>query len=331
MESPTLASNIEKPPSDIESQNSSPEDVPYLPYNSSDRYVRAVGKHIPALGGRGMVADVECGPNLLWVSVSLIVFPTGLWLACEANTYWNEVSPAGVIAILCTFLLSNGFIFVARYTEPGLLPTKIKYDPEHEGLSANEMKMVKKVFNVVLQGQRFDLGDFRAKFCSQTANCIEKFDHFCPWVGNAVGIRNYRYFVGFVTFTTVHSILVGALAIVLLTRVEGTLIEKVQARPVSLLLAVYCTIITLMVGGLASYHWQIIFTNTTTNEELKDVWARRRNPYDKGCCNNIYSFLCTPLRGSYMREGAEDWLAGSSLAENWDSEADSANSKITGA
>ena len=40
---------------------------------------------------------------------------------------------------------------------------------------------------ILLRGRRYHLIQLRAKFCRETGNCVERFDHYCPWVGNAVG------------------------------------------------------------------------------------------------------------------------------------------------
>ena len=43
--------------------------------------------------------------------------------------------------------------------------------------------------------------------------CVDKFDHFCPWVGNAIGRRNYRLFVLFLVCTHSLTLLVFSAAV----------------------------------------------------------------------------------------------------------------------
>ncbi|ORY83278.1 DHHC palmitoyltransferase-domain-containing protein [Protomyces lactucae-debilis] len=47
----------------------------------------------------------------------------------------------------------------------------------------------------------------RVHHCSEVNRCVKKFDHFCPWVGGALGHTRYKFFFQFVTYVAIYSVL----------------------------------------------------------------------------------------------------------------------------
>ena len=56
----------------------------------------------------------------------------------------------------------------------------------------------------------------RSAHCIVSNSCVERFDHFCPWIGNTVGKRNYRHFFSFLAVGTLHIVYVLAACVVVI-------------------------------------------------------------------------------------------------------------------
>ncbi len=87
-------------------------------------------------------------------------------------------------------------IFTAL-TEPGIVPRS----PLHkqpilpmEAHTSKEMWKLCEICNVYRPP--------RTKHCKACDNCVQHFDHHCPFTANCIGLRNFRYFMRFVLSIT---------------------------------------------------------------------------------------------------------------------------------
>ncbi|GAB4847696.1 Protein S-acyltransferase 8 [Ancistrocladus abbreviatus] len=153
----------------------------------------------------------------------------------------------------------------------------------------------------------------RCSHCSICNNCVEKFDHHCPWVGQCIGMRNYRCFFMFISSATLLCIFVfimSAWYIKLLMDDYGTVWRAMKKSPASVVLMAYCFISLWFVGGLTGFHLYLIGTNQTTYENFRYRADNRRSVYDQGCWNNFFEVFCTKTKPSenkfqaYVREEA---------------------------
>jgi palmitoyltransferase ZDHHC13/17 len=122
----------------------------------------------------------------------------------------------------------------------------------------------------------------RSKHCKIQRVCINKFDHFCPFVGNTVGRDNYIYFFGLL----VCHMICGALWLT-------TIFYLYKRESISWSLgffAFYSCGWMCMLAGLLQYHYTLITQNLTTNEHmglhkydyLKDSYGMVDNPFEQG-------------------------------------------------
>ncbi|NWX30542.1 ZDHC9 Palmitoyltransferase, partial [Notiomystis cincta] len=244
-----------------------------------------------------------------------------------------QLSPAIPVFAAVLFLFAMATLLRTSFSDPGVIPRAL---PDEAAFIEMEIEATN---GTVPQGQRpppriknFQINNQivklkycytckifrppRASHCSICDNCVERFDHHCPWVGNCVGKRNYRYFYLFILSLSLLTIYIFTFNIVYVALKSlkigflNTLKETPGTYP-SMSLAVLTVLEVLIcfftlwsVVGLTGFHTFLVALNQTTNEDIKGSWTgknRVQNPYSHGnIVKNCCEVLCGPLPPSVL-------------------------------
>ncbi|GLG96706.1 Palmitoyltransferase app [Gryllus bimaculatus] len=303
----------------LEGSQENPKKMPHV----TRKWEVFPGRNRFCCDGRIMMAPQT---GVFYVTLCLIIGTCGLFFAYDCPYLAVKLTPAIPVVGGLLFLFVMCSLLRTSFSDPGVIP---RATPDEAAYTEKQIEVPNstnsptyrpppRTKEILVRGQPVKLKYCftckifrppRASHCSLCDNCVERFDHHCPWVGNCVGKRNYRYFYMFIVSLAFLCVFIFACAVthlILLTKDNSTFLEAVKQSPGSVIVGVVCFFSVWSVLGLAGFHTYLTTSNQTTNEDIKGSFSSKRgqesfNPYSQGnVCANCCYVLCGPIPPSLI-------------------------------
>jgi len=140
----------------------------------------------------------------------------------------------------------------------------------------------------------------RSTHCGICNNCVDRFDHHCPYLGNCVGKRNYATFLYFIYSLKLGCLYVFAFSLSHIIYI-GNAFLSVWHGVIALILCIYSLLGFFVLISLGALHCKLITFAETTNENIKYTYRRKKNPFSRGILfKNFFFIFCPPYYSSYF-------------------------------
>ncbi|KAM9606749.1 palmitoyltransferase ZDHHC5 isoform 1-T1 [Morphnus guianensis] len=230
-----------------------------------------------------------------------LVGATTLFFAFTCPGLSLYVSPVIPVynAVVFLFVLAN--FSMATFMDPGIFPRAEEDEDKEDDFRAPLYKTVE-IKGIQVRMKWCATCRFyrppRCSHCSVCDNCVEEFDHHCPWVNNCIGRRNYRYFFLFLLSLTTH--IMGVFGFGLLYVLYQ--VEELSGVRMAVTMVVMCVagLFFIPVAGLTGFHVVLVARGRTTNEQVTGKFRGGVNPFTNGCCKNVSRVLCSSPAPRYL-------------------------------
>ena len=249
---------------------------------------------------------IRCKGNLLLgpcsfrpTMLSIIAFsiPIFLFLLFLSDFLTKKISFMIPLIIVIIYIITIILLIIASFCDPGIIlsfPMKKRVLEDRKEAKIFQLGFIK---NYKYCDTCSIMRPGRSTHCGDCNNCVEKFDHHCPWIGTCVGKRNYQYFYFFLFFLNFLICLIIIFCLYyLIKRItelvqENNLLEENKKIKniasyslteviMSLYIIIYEGLVMIFVTGLFIYHTKLVLRNMTTKEDIKKFWENPQgNPY----------------------------------------------------